>query len=219
MAETGQDVQRIAIACASIAGVHATCGRFAKAEEEFKNALRHEHDPTDRVHLLFYYFEVLLAANKEKEAAKVFRQVRTRGQKNPELKDLLVKAHLTIGQHNWADGKKPLEALKAFVVALSDAYSVSIDRAFEVGAAFLRIFMALPRSERVERIEEYERKLTEWLHRESPTRLSPAILRGLLWPLRVAKRLTGEPGDGKRLSYRKIGDMVAEEIGIPRSRV
>jgi tetratricopeptide (TPR) repeat protein len=218
MAEINQDAGRIALAFAAVAEVHAAQGRFAKAAEEYENALRHEHDRTDRTHLLFDYFEVLLAANKEKEAAKVFRQVRARARKNSELKDLLVKGHLVIGQHNWADGTKPLEALKAFVVALSDAYSVNIDRAFDVGTSFLRIFMAIPRSERMGRIDDYERKLTEWLRHQRSKPLSPAILRSLLWPLRVARRLTAEPADGKRLSYCKITNILAEEVGVTRLR-
>lgn len=217
MAETARDSERIAIASASIAGIYATSGRFGKAEIEVKRALRHEKDPIDRIHLLYDYLEVLLAAKREKEASKVYYGIRRQVRVNSAAKDVLINAHLTIGHYKWSEGKKPVEALKAFVVALNDAYSIGMERALEVGAQFLRIFMALPRSERLLKLEDYENVLSKWLHRQGSASPSPAVLRGLLWPLRLAKRLTNEPAEGKRLSLQRLGVMIGEELGVKLS--
>lgn len=214
LAVAANDRETVAIASASLAEGYADTGAFDQAHTDMETAFRHEDNPSDRGHLLLDHLHILLAARRHKEATKVFNRLRTMARKESALADVLIDAHVAVADYMWAEGKKPMEALKAFVAALHDAYSVGIERAMEIGVHMGKVLMSIPVADRPARLDRYEERLITWLHRMSKKRLSPIALRALLWPVRVTKKLAQFPKEGATLSASQISELIGEEIGI-----
>lgn len=214
LALAANDRETVAIASAALGAGHADSGAFDQAHRDMEAAYQHEDNPIDRGYLLLDHLRMLLAGKQDKEATKVFRTLRKLARKEPALSDVLIDAHVAIAEYTWTEEKRKLESLKAYLAALNDSYSVGIERAFEVGSHLSKMLFSIPPGERCGRLDDYERRLTAWLHRTNKKPLPPLALRVLLWPLRVTRRITQSPRAGADLSADQIGKLIGEELGI-----
>lgn len=95
---------------------------YSEAEEKFRVALEHEHDPEDRVILLSQLLDNLLEQGSESEANSVFSEAvelaRAEG-----FYEHIVDLHMSIFDRQWHGGREEkLEALKAWSVAVLESF-------------------------------------------------------------------------------------------------
>jgi len=214
LALAANDRETVAIASASLGAGHADSGAFDQAHRDMETAYQHEDNPVDRGHLLLDHLRILLAGKRDKEATKVFVTLRRLARKERALSGVMIDAHVAIAEYTWTDNKRKLESLKAYIAALNDSYSIGIERAFEVGSHLAKMLFWIPVEERCGRLDDYEKRLTTWLHRTNKTPPPPLVLRALFWPLRVTRRITQSPRAGADLSADQIGKLIGEELGI-----
>ena len=177
LALAANDRETVAIASASLGAGHADSGAFDQAHRDMETAYEHEDNPIDRGYLLLDHLRILLAAKQDKEATKVFRNLRRLARKERALCDVLIDAHVAVAEHTWSEEKRKLESLKAYLAALNDSYSIGIERAFEVGSHLAKMLFSMPAEERCGRLDDYEKRLTVWLHRTNKTPPPPLVLR------------------------------------------
>lgn len=198
----------IALSAGALAEEHDMAGRPEQADDYCRLALEHENDPELRATLLVQRLSLLLQMGKEKEASEVFAEIEAVSS-NKKASNEYVDALLLVGDHNWKDAIE--EGVKAYIAAMSSAAGSKKDRFFEIGCMLADRLVATGRQKGRPRVVECERSIEQWLRHDHGVASANSDM--LLWPFRVAARVSHRFGDRSDINEDEWGEIVQEEVG------
>jgi tetratricopeptide (TPR) repeat protein len=205
------DVAGAAKACAGLAEILEQEGDFTHADQALVEALTHEHTPEDEALLLKQRLGLLLKSDNPQKAGKVYARLRALTEEHG-LREEAIDAHMLIGDHEWATRKSYAEAVKAYTAALAKSFELGLGIMVRVGSHIVQKLLLLASVQRIEQINRIQRSVETWLRHQVESEKDFGSAGVLLWPLRLASRVTIATAEGRSLSDKQIADFLREEL-------
>ena len=206
------DKDAVAISSSALAEVYRTEDRLGLSDEELQVAFETENDPEGKALICLDRLEVLLAAENERLAEKVFYSARTLADEH-DLKETYIDLHLIMGDYSWNKGpRSQFNAMQAYISAMMKAITVSFDSFAEVGGHITGRLFSIENSKRIKHIDALNDRLTKWISKEVETTERRQVIESLLWPVRAAKEIALEFQRGFSLSSEAIAEVLEHEF-------
>ncbi len=199
------DRDGVAYYSAKLSAIYRDLEQPKLSDMEIREALANEDDPEGKVSLLIQRLKLLLereddAAQEVYEEAKLL--ARTHG-----LTDLLIDVHMVVGDYSWkGDYESKLNALKAYIVGMTECILEDTDTAAKVGSHMVTK-LVFEGAQTGEILADLEKDLRAWLEGEGAS--GKQVMQCLLWPVKMAR--TGFPYRAKpNLLKAAIDKMIAD---------